>query len=367
MQKVEARLLSLSAVAGLSLIASACLDDATSITRPIATDAFLATAGTSGATQNGQSIMVTPLFAGSYTVTGEETWKMDDDAARLLYATVVTGPTISCSGGPPGSCDAANQPATPSAPPVDPNQPTNPYFAASSDKNRCVFWNGGTPDTPAPYTLDVTVNGVNGKGNWKFTWTYTLTAPADVAPKTAWYLQSSTGSGDAQVDLDGFVAGQSVLKKIKAAKNDWTFKASHTINDGLGGHRVVSLAYDVDGTGAVLFDPLTQLQFEAGVDYDYAQNSGNNGFTNLLVDGGTVNNIQNGLLAAYSGEKDDFSGNNATLGERVNFFGPSVLLGGGNHTVRITGIVKGNSGLGDLTVDVTSQLIIHAQGCAVVP
>jgi hypothetical protein len=350
-------------VAALGIVVAAGCDDPTSIARPIANHALLATSGGSGATQNGQSIMVTPTFDAFYIVQGSETWKLNLDAARTYYTTVVTGPVFVSCGGNAANCGAANTPPAPTAPAADPNEPSNAYFAASADKNRCTFWNGGDPDTPSSYTQDVTVPGANGNGNWKYRFTYTLIAPTGVAAKTAWDLISSTGTGDAEVELTGFIAGQSVVKKIKVAKNDWTFKVSHTINDGLGGHRVVGLGYSVDAGAVTLFDPLTQLQLETGVDFFYAQNSGNNGFTNLLVDGAMVNVIQNGGKAAYSGETDDFSGNNTTLGERVNFFGPTITLGAGTHSIVLTGTVKGNNGLGDLSINVTKNVTVDAQGC----
>jgi hypothetical protein len=346
----------------LGAVAAAACADPTAIARPISNEALLATSGGNGATQNGQSIMVTPTFEDFILIQGSETWHLNLANARSYYTTNVTGPTVTCTGSAT-NCGAANQPATPAAPAADPTEPSNAYFAAGGDKNRCIFWNGGDPDAPSSYTQSVTINGLNGNGNWKFTWTYSLVAPVGIAAHTAWDLISSTSSGDAEVEITGFVAGQSVVKKIKAAKNDWAFKVSHTINDGLGGHRVVGLAYSVDGGTPVYFDALTQLQLETGVDFYYSQNSGNNGFANLLVDGAFVNVIQNGGKAAYSGELDDFLGNNATLGERVNFFGPKVTLGDGTHSIVLTGTVKGNSGLGDLGINIQKTVTIDAQGC----
>ena len=372
MRKFMAKAFTLSAVVSVLILASACVDDS-AIHGPVSTEASLATGATGGgkgigtastgtsATENGQSIMVTPTFDDFIIVQGSETWHLNLATARSLYTTSVSGPVVTCSGNAT-NCSLANKPSVPAAPSADATQPGSSYFSAGGDKNRCIFWNGGNPDTPSTYKKSVTINGLNGNGNWKFEWTYSPVAPVGVAARTAWDLISSTSSGDAEVEITGFVAGQSVVKKVKAAK-DWNFKISHTINDGLGGHRVVALAYSVDGGTPVYFDPFTQLQLETGVDFYYAQNSGNNGYTNLLVDGAFVNVIQNGGKAAYSGELDDFLGNDAALGERVNFFGPKVTLGNGTHSIVLTGIVKGNSGVGDLGINIQKTVTIDAQGC----
>jgi hypothetical protein len=52
----------------------------------------------------------------------------------------------------------------------------------------CTFWNGGTL-TGSTYTQSVTVNGLNGKGNWTFTYNYVITPTENPVPaRTAWYL-----------------------------------------------------------------------------------------------------------------------------------------------------------------------------------
>jgi hypothetical protein len=341
---------------GGAIAISACTDDPTS-----ADEGVVMAAPASGGNQNAQSIMFTSTLDNLFIVQGEETWHLNFDAARLLFTATPGAPVISCTGGGRGGADClpANQPPTPSALAASTSEPPNSFFTAQNDKNRCALWNGLALDTPPSYTQNTTINGANGGGNWKYVWTYTFAALSPQAARTAWELITSAG---ATVAVEGYVAGQSLIKKPKTGNNDWGFKVSHTITE-LGLARVSNLSYTVNGGEPVL---IPTLIVESGIDFLYQRNAGQNGVTNLLIDGALVSAIQKGDVVNVLGDKDDFTGNNTTNGERVKFSGATLSLDNeGVYTIVFSGVVKGNNGLSDIPISLTKTIVVTAQGCQI--
>lgn len=315
-----------------------------------------------------------PASSSSFIVEGTETWAFDAAAAAAYFTNQWDGnsPTVSCTGGGAGgvNCLPANQPAAPSTPAASPQKLT-PVV----NSNQCTFWAGGAPSVSGPqssYTQSETIGGLNGSGNWKFTWTFAIASLGPVAPRTAWNLQSSDLS-PAVYTLDGFLAAQSTVKKSATRAQQWTFKTSHTIRNPDGSPRVANLMaslYDTMGTATIADDVLLDaaaLTFtvETGVDFFYSRNAGASGTLNQLVDGAFVDAIQDGLVASPGGFTDDFSGNDATLGERavidpVDF----ELTSEGSFRVAVTGVLKGVDGGLNLPFATSSTVTVTAGTCA---
>ena len=100
-----------------------------------------------------------------------------DDMLNPLVAG--TNPTVTCTGSST-NCASLNQPATPTAP--DPSL-THVQPVGCDDvlcKMRCLFLNGGTLDTIHYDQAVKNVSGLNGKGNWTFTFYYTITPVASL-------------------------------------------------------------------------------------------------------------------------------------------------------------------------------------------
>ena len=130
--------------------------------------------------QTAQSIMVdmTPN-SNAFQITGTTTWTFDRDCAEADYtgsAGVWNGNTPTCVGNAT-NCAAGNQPPAPPAPPIDPHGPNSTEHHAQQD--RCTFFCGGTLDG-WNYTNTEMVNGLNGHGNWTFTYNYNVTTVGSV-------------------------------------------------------------------------------------------------------------------------------------------------------------------------------------------
>lgn len=146
----------------------------------------------------------------------ENLFRLEEDFQLEARSTngedLISGPVVTCTGSGLGGVNflPANQPATPTAPSSNVLK-LKPYVVT----NACNFWSGNALELleggPKPqYTQSETINGLNGKGNWKFEWTYEIgfvdgnAGPFD--PRTAWDLQSSSTTC-AAVTVEGFFAG----------------------------------------------------------------------------------------------------------------------------------------------------------------
>jgi hypothetical protein len=341
--------------------------------------ALLTSATLSAQTKTAQSAMFENTAAGTFVVTGSEVWAYDTDAAAGLFSNVLlSGPTVACSGSP-ANCATTNQPAAPAAPAASASK-VNPFVHSNS----CNLWDGlALTLNPLPqdnqYTQPLTIPGLNGNGNWKFTWTYQIgfadTVGGPYPAQTAWTLQS-TDTTNATVSIEGFFAGQSTQAKSNGT-GGWSFKASHTMLDSLGASRLVgaqATITDADANVKCALPIVIENPIQSNQDFTYLGNAGRNGTTaNLFDDGvtsnGTVNEIQGAVSIALNGKKDDFAGNNGTGGDKAVI--DSVATGTcsigveGSYTLSVTGTLKGVSGASSLPVSVSSQICVSAGTCQV--
>lgn len=307
----------------------------------------------------------------------ENLFRLEEDFQLEARSTngedLISGPVVTCTGSGLGgvNCLPANQPATPTAPSSNVLKLT-PYVAT----NACNFWSGNALELleggPKPqYTLSETINGLNGKGNWKFEWTYEIgfvdgnAGPFD--PRTAWDLQSSSTTC-AAVTVEGFFAGQSTQKKSKGT-DKWTFKASHMMTNPDGTTRLVDpLATVYDGLGNPVGEPLViYTGRESGVDFFYQGNAGVNGSTSQLINDTFVSAIQQGLVSSPGGNTDNFAGNDYTNGERawIVYTEPAAveICDAGAYEMLVTRVLKGVEGSLSLPFSTTGSICVSAGDC----
>jgi hypothetical protein len=321
--------------------------------------------------QTAQSVMVTvDTESSNFITTGNEVWFYDATCARTHFTnTLTSGPEISCTGGGSGgvNCLPANQPATPSAPVPDSTKLNGPVGC-----NSCNFWDGtalsdSCGSSLGTYKQNLTLDGVNGRGNWKFEWTYT-TALADPnfvpAAQMCWNLQSSSTT-QAELIFDVGIFSQSELSKPTTGR-----KASFTLTDA-GGDRVQDLHYSVrDGDGnevasGDLADTITSQCNNTGdsfYDVLYNANAGSNGVLSLLQDNQTIGYILN---------HDSFANNDTTVAgacsnvDKATASASGIFVDDGSYTLTITGTVKGVSASLDDHFSVTSTICVSAGTCSV--
>src|ERR1051326_644445 len=171
-------------------------------------------------TQTGQGIDIELKASGTFAAHETDTYHYNEGTAATYFTnTFTSGPAINCTGGGPNgaNCDGSNQPS-PSAPAPDPAEVNAAPKGAPGavDENKCNFLDGGALDGHT-YEQSVTVNGLNGRGNWTFTWTYTVSPTVDsVPPFTAWDLVNTHGSGGVPlITIDADIMGESAMQSAK--------------------------------------------------------------------------------------------------------------------------------------------------------
>jgi hypothetical protein len=324
------------------------------------------------ASQTAQDVMVkTVLDNAAFQISGTTTYTFDKDCAEGNYtagAGTWDGNTPTCSGSA-ANCASTNQPAVPTAPDPDAHGPNSIEHHAQQD--RCTYYCGGTLSS-WNYTQTATVAGLNGKGNWTFTFNYSSSPKiADVAAGTCWSCAETGGTVD--VGFSGFVSSESYLNN----RNTGTTKYSFTLLDSLGASRVLGatakLQYSADGlfddtvdVGTIAFtDPLPVTSTVN--DYLYYGNAGVFGnsavFSQLHAIGGgkPATNVSAILL------EDNFANNNNDLTngnvQEADFSGSFTgLTQAGSYRVVISGTVKDNAGSGFEAFSVTSNSTIIG-GC----
>jgi hypothetical protein len=345
--------------------------------------ALAALSGPSGAAAaaknlTAQSVSVQMSGAGDYLLTETETFQFNIGTASGYFTNLQTGaPAVSCTGG--GShgvnCASTNQPLTPTAPNPDPTKVTD-NGNGQAFKDRCTFWNGGTP-AGSTYTQSVTVLGLNGSGNWTFTWTYTIAATGTVAAQTAWDATFAGGTA-VTITFGANIESQSVLVSSQYP----TAKYSFSLVDS-SGNRVQSLNFSVtDGTNTYTATPNSTVVVNypwGTVDFISTGNGGEFGtgigalldagpnsvpYQNSGATSGDALSILNGLLMSANGlYHDTFAGNN-NGGADGSALAMAVMdsvqqtLGPGNYAATLTGVVKGNSTTVDQDFSITQTINI---------
>jgi hypothetical protein len=326
----------------------------------------LALAAGGGSGKNAQGIMVNLTTGGSFAIVGTQEYQLNYDTAGGYFTNTQTGdPTVSCNGSA-ANCADSNKPATPSAPAPLASKVSGTQAGSAVKVNFCTFLNGGTLSGTS-YTQSLTVNGVNGKGNWTFTWTYTVapdpTKDADsvadgvqVDALTAWDLIASDVT-NAVVDVNAVIAGESVVL-IQNGKTNGN-KYSFSLLDSAGQNRVQNLTLTVtDSADNIIFTATPASTVNYPVDFTYATNAGSNG---------TVAMLQNGDARTIL-NSDAFAGNNdggadgSALANAVMDTVQVEFASAGTYKVTLTGTVKDNAGMSDTSFNVTESLDIIYDG-----
>ncbi len=323
-----------------------------------------------GSSSTAQSAMFALELTGDFVINSEQVWAFNRPTARTYFANAWNGvvPTPTCTGGGPSgaNCAESNRPATPAAPAADVSK-----LSPIVSQNKCTFWSGGTLAVAAQhssYTQSLTVKGLNGNGNFKFDYTYLISAGATnpVAAQTAWDLQSEDYQ-PAQVSFEGYLAGQSTVKSLNAKRNaPWTFKTSHSMTNPDGSARLQNLAATLyDAADYMVWSEPLGYTMEYGTDFLYNGNAGSNGPAGQLIDNAWVGRIHNGLASSPDGDTDNHVGNNSTLGERAVIYPYGFALSeAGNYKLRVSGILKGVDGGRDVSVNIDEQITISADDCS---
>lgn len=296
--------------------------------------------------QTAQSIMVVFNNSGSYAIVGTQVWKLDITAAAGYFTNQYDG-NVTCNwnGNPNNNpCGALTAPTAPL--PLDNAVTGNGGFQGQGNighdgvvgDEKCILLSGGTLYSE-PYTQPLDDPNVKN-----VTWTYEyLVAPdpandidsgnpgVQVAPFTAWYLFQDNGSQAAQITMNAFIAGQSVVKN-KTVGTKYSFSIVEpdvpnrvqnlvlTIKDS--GGNIIFTAYPgstvvTNAPGSTpnptanfgdVFLPFVSPNDDGSLDFWYKQNAGTNiganGYVALLVNNIDARNLLNGV-----GGYDTFAGN----------------------------------------------------------
>ena len=187
---------------------------------------------------------------------------------------------------------------------------------------------------------------------------------------TAWDFIGSTGGDTALVDINGQIAGESVN-----STKQWAHKYSFSLGEDITGRisRVQNLAITInDGVGDIFVAnpgstvfhnaPGAQPGELGAVDFLYTGNAGTNGHNRTPVPDsqhtGSLYSEQRSVCGKFI--------NGVTDGEALAWAimdTTEVDLPAGDYTVHFTGIVKDNSGVADLPIDVTQLIHIVHPGC----
>lgn len=316
--------------------------------------------GGGGSNQTAQGIMVNLDASGTFTVVDNQQYKFNETTAAGYFGNDLTsGPTVSCTGSPT-NCASTNQPSTPTTPAANPQKVNGtPQAPGAVQDNMCTFLNGGDL-TGSTYTQSTTVPGLNGGGNWKFTWTYTVTpSPTTVDPFTAWDLNKEV-TGSASIDVNADIAGESVLVKNGGSWKKYSFSM---LESDLS-NRVTGLTLTVkDGSSTVVETDYPNSTVNSPVDFAYATNAGSNGSTLKLQDGDARTILNND---SFAGNNNGGADGSALALATMDTVSPTLDIG--SYSITLTGTVKGNSidatSTGaNISFSVTSHVQIIAPGC----
>jgi hypothetical protein len=311
--------------------------------------------------QTAQGIMVTLDANQNHALVENRQYEYNVATAATYFTNLwdTNPPVVTCSGSPTACANPA--PTATTAPVPDTTKVTGPTGSAVS--NKCTFLDGGTPSSSL-YTqsLQTTVGTGSSRRTYTYAYTYNINPTGPVTAFTAWDLKSTTGGGTAQIDLTAQVAGESVVQNSQNGKVGTKF--SFSIRNADGTNRVTNLNMSVDGTSYPLGNTIVEncpgcLAGATGaVDFLYTSNAGMNGNTALLVNG-DARTILNG--DAFAG--NDNGGSDGTALAKAIIDQVTVNLGVGDYSVVLTGVVKGNNALANLSFSVGGTIHIIAPGC----
>jgi len=308
--------------------------------------------------QTGQGIMVT--FNGDQNVALHENriYDFNITTAATYFTNEWDGnpATVSCSG--PG-CSTNTAPSAPSAPAPDASKVTSQNGVAVA--NKCTFLDGGNL-IGSSYTQTAQIGPLGSGGTrrtYTYTFTYNINPTGTVAAFTAWDLKQATGGGTAPIDLVAEIAGESVVQNKQVGK-----KYSFSLRNSDDTSRIVNLVLTVDGVEYPINSSLVEncpgcpAGAVGAVDFAYETNAGMNGVTSLLQDGDARTILNTDTFAGNNDGGADGRALAKAVTEQV-----TVNLGVGDHPVTLTGTVKGNNVLADLSFSVEGTVHIIAPGC----
>lgn len=224
-----------------------------------------------------------------------------------------------------------------------------------------VFADGGFSNQLR--SLSYTRNSVWSASSYKtvtYTWAFKVAPIADtpILPFTGWYLADSDTGGLAGVNINGIIAGESVLVKSGVTKYsfsilnaDFTSRVQNVNVDvfvggmlyatNKPGHTVVSAGVDL-------------VTGELTGDFNYFENAGRNGTATASLIGGEARTILNN--DGFAGNNDGGVGGSALQHARLDV--SKFDLPAGVFTVVVTGTVKDNSGVTDIGFVVNKQVSV---------
>lgn len=325
--------------------------------------------GGSTSSLTGQSAMIFTEVPGKATVISNNVqWDFNSVEAYATYTNVYTSTnsTATCTGSPT-NCALTNKPSAPAAPPADSGQ-FNKQF---EDQIICTTYYGGTGMPTKPYTQTATTNGVNGGGNWTFTYNYLISSSVTGAVPAHLYWVSSTVTNGITFNVNGVVAASSWLSSSKTTKYSFTLVDSSTLTRVQGVTAILQKQNadqswsDMTGRINYLGDlpiqsaaPSTSCALLSALfdcttgDFIYVANAGT--FGSYPTSGGS-NSLVSAILL-----NDNWDKNNSDLANgnvHFAFFNTKFLdiTDVGTYRVKVTGTLKGNSSVGtDTQITTTS-------------
>jgi hypothetical protein len=349
-----------------------------------------------GKSSTAQSIMADIQASGQFLIRGAETYAFDANALGggtaapvSYYANTAINSTASgqtgfitvggvsvgykttgSGGNPTGAQLAANA--------VSPGPDASSVVAqatSNAEKDYEVFADGGESSSlgSSSYSLTTEWTG-SGLKKVTYTWAFTVAplAGLTIAPLTGWSVVDSSTGGLAKVNINGIVAGQSVLVKDSVTK--YSFSLASTQLDEFGVPVEVSRVQNVKVSASVDTngDTVADVSFENFPDHTVVSGNDVDADLNPIGDFNYFANAGKfGSGAAFNAlaegdartilNTDGFAGNNDGGGDGSSLQ-HAVLnvsqfdLPAGTVTINISGTVKGNTGTTDIGFSVNKQV-----------
>jgi hypothetical protein len=313
-----------------------------------------------------QGIMVNLTVPDDLGFTTTEVYAYSRATATTLFSNEWDGQaaTVNCIG-LALPCANPAPPAPPAPSPME-NQVSGLLGTSATSLNRCTLFEGGAL-VGKTYEQIATITVGTGLATrvYVYTYTYVVTPLVEsVDPLTAWvFLFALNENGTVPVTVDAEIAGQSVQQSTNPKLGH---KYSFSLHAPDGTSRVQNLVLSVDGVPVAT--PASNIVSNCpgcvpgdlgALDFAYEKNSGSNGNVALLTDG-DARTILN---------TDGFAGNNngGADGRALSMaiMDPVAMeLGEGSYDVSLTGTVKGNTAVSNMTFSVTKIVnVIALFGC----
>lgn len=261
-------------------------------------------------------------------------------------ATATCSPQTACAGTPP-----------PPPPPVP--APLVGKVQDIIDDNRCVWMNGGTV---AGNTYQQSVSVSVGKANYKYIYSYLVTAsPDSVAPKTAWvYDRTLGGSASADLDVNAQIAGESVVVSNQFPAPG---KFSFSLNNSDGTSRVANLVYTItnqnDPNDAVQLPVLSSTSYPTDLKIE-SYNGGTNGNAGLLWS--ALPAMMSTILNNDAARNNDNGGADGSAMAVETVQPATFTLPPGDYLINLSGTVKGNATSASMNFNIQNKTKITYVG-----